>query len=73
MVALSLETQLVLSWTLPALATYEDVTVMDFIISWRKTGGTHRLVIFYHSVPAHHSKDSVYPPPLNLPLATQLK
>ncbi len=38
MVALSTDTQMVLSWTLPALATQLDVTVMDFRISWKKTG-----------------------------------
>ncbi|XP_064386909.1 uncharacterized protein LOC135335369 isoform X2 [Halichondria panicea] len=38
MVAFSTETRLVLSWTLPALATHPDVTVTNFRISWGKTG-----------------------------------
>ena len=37
-VSLSTDTHLVLSWTLPALATQPDVIVMDFNISWGRTG-----------------------------------
>ncbi len=40
MVVISTDTQLVLSWTLPALAIQADITVIEFRISWSKDGGS---------------------------------